>query len=82
MVTRQYGLRWHQTFAELHGKRTAYSEWGVMSNQAGPYIEQASVWFKAHQVVYQTYWNSNSAFKGKLSDDQYPDAGSAYRSVF
>jgi hypothetical protein len=82
MVTRKWGLKWHQDFAAAHGKPTAYSEWGVMSNDAAPYIEQVKVWFTSHDVIYQTYWNSDVAFKGKLSSDQYKAAGTAYRTAF
>jgi beta-mannanase len=82
MLNRSYGLAWHQRFAAAHGKRTSYSEWGVMSNNAGPYIEKAKEWFASHPVVFQTYWNSNAAFPGKLSDNQYPNTGAAYRAAF
>jgi hypothetical protein len=82
MLTRRYGLQWHQDFARAHGKRTAYSEWGIRSNNAGPYIERAKAWFTSHSVVFQTYWNSNADFPGKLSDNQYPSSGAAYRAAF
>lgn len=82
MVDRTYGLRWHQDFAAAHGKPTAYSEWGVMQDDAASYIESARAWFEDHRVVYHSYWSSNTAFAGKLSDDQYPITGAAYRSAF
>lgn len=82
MRDRTYGLQWHQDFAAAHGKKTAYSEWGVMSDAAGPYIASAQKWFEDHGVVFHTYWNSNSDFKGKLSDGQYPAAGAAFQQAF
>jgi hypothetical protein len=82
MLDRPYGLRWHQSFAAAHGKRTTYSEWGVGNNGAGPYIAQAQRWFADHQVVFHTYWDSNTAFTGKLSSGQFTDAGNAYRQAF
>jgi hypothetical protein len=82
MMNRMWGLKWHADFAKAHGKRMAYAEWGVMSNNAGPYIERARAWFAQHNVVYHTYWDSNLDFKGKLSANQYPQAGSAYRTAF
>lgn len=82
MRDRPYGLSWHQDFAAAHGKKTSYSEWGVMSNGAGPYIEAAKIWFADHDVVFHTYWDSNSDFQGKLSGDQYPDAATAYKAEF
>jgi len=81
-VNAKYGLQWHQNFAAQHNKATAYSEWGVMSNAAGPYIAKAQAWFAAHHVTYQTYWNSNSTFNGMLSTSQYPQAGAAYKDNF
>jgi beta-mannanase len=82
MRDRTYGLTWHQDFAASHGKPTSYSEWGIMTDAAGPYIEHAASWFESHPVVFHTYWNSNSAFAGMLSDGQYPAAGAAYRAAF
>jgi hypothetical protein len=82
MLTRKYGLNWHQDFAKAHGKPTAYSEWGMMSDNGAVYIQQAKNWFDSHDVVYQTYWNADNDFKGKLSSGQYPNAGAAYRQAF
>jgi beta-mannanase len=82
MRTRTYGLEWHQTFAATHGKPTAYSEWGVMADDAAIYIQSVDAWFTAHDVVYQTYWNSDTAFQGKLSSGQYPVTGAAYKAAF
>jgi hypothetical protein len=53
-----------------------------MSDDGAYYIQQAKAWFASHDVVYQTYWNSNSDFKGQLSNDQYPNAGAAYKAAF
>jgi len=82
MVDRPYGLKWLEQFAADHNKPTAYPEWGVNSDGAGPYIRKAAEWFTSHRVVYQRVWNSNSEFAGKLSDGQYPNAGKAYVAAF
>jgi hypothetical protein len=82
MVNRKWGLAWHQQFAAAHGKRTTYSEWGIRSSGGAPYITRAKTWFTTHDVVYQTYWNSNNAFPGQLSNGQYGAAGEQYRSSF
>ena len=82
MLTRSWGLNWHQSFAAAHGKPTAYSEWGVDNNGAGPYIDKAAQWFASHDVVYQTYWDSDNAFRGKLSNGQFPLAAAAYLRNF
>lgn len=81
-VNRQYGLKWHQTFAAAHAKRTAYPEWGVQGDNAAEYIERAREWFRKHAPVYQAYWDSNSAFPGKLSSEQYPNSAAAYYKAF
>ncbi|MBR1279661.1 glycoside hydrolase family 26 protein [Bradyrhizobium sp. AUGA SZCCT0283] len=82
MVNSQYGLRWLEEFASAHKKPTAYPEWGVNSDGAGPYIEKAAQWFSKHNVLYQGVWNSNDAFPGKLTDRQYPEAAAAYIESF
>jgi hypothetical protein len=82
MVFSPYGLKWLEDFASSHGKPTAYPEWGVNSDAAGPYIEKAARWFAEHNVVYQSLWNSNDAFPGKLSDGQYPAAAAAFVRAF
>lgn len=82
MVNSQYGLQWLETFANAHGKPTAYPEWGVNSDGAGPYIEKAAQWFSGHHVLYQSVWNSNDDFPGKLTDNQYPKAAIAYIDSF
>lgn len=79
---RPYGLEWHQEFARKHKKPTAYSEWGIKENNAGPYLREVKRWFERHPVLYQTYWNSNADFPGELSKGQYPAAGAVYRELF
>jgi Ca2+-binding RTX toxin-like protein len=82
MVTRKYGLQWLEDFADKHGKPTGYSEWGVGFDNAGAYIEKAAEWFESHDVVYQMYWNNDSAFAGKLSEGQYPATAEAFLKAF
>lgn len=82
MVHDQYGLQWLEDFAKAHNKPTAYPEWGINFDGAGPYIERAAQWFSSHHVLYQSVWNSNDAFPGKLTDNQYPKAASAYIESF
>lgn len=81
-LTQPYGLNWLSQFATTHGKPIAISEWGVNSDNAAPYIEKAMQWFAANNVLYQTYWDSNSAFSGMLSNGQYPHAAAAFLEAF
>lgn len=80
-VNERYGLAWHQRFAAAHGKPTAYAEWGVGSDADAPFVAAAAAWFAAHDVVYASYWNSNAAYRGKLSDNQFPNVTPAYRTL-
>jgi len=82
MLNQRYGLAWLEAFAASRGKPTAYSEWGVNSPDAAPFIARVSEWFDSHNVLYQSYWNSNSDFRGKLSDGELPGTGAAYLSEF
>ncbi|MBV9076239.1 MAG: hypothetical protein JO048_02005 [Methylobacteriaceae bacterium] len=83
LVDRSSGLAWQQDFAALHDKPTAISEWGVSSDQAGPYFEKVGAWFATHDVLYQSYWNYGGGdYSGKLDEGQYPEAGQAFRDTF
>jgi hypothetical protein len=45
-------------------------------------VRQAAAWFRDHDTVYQSYWNSDAEFAGKLSDNRIPQAGAAYKEMF
>lgn len=82
-VERGHGLNWHKKFAAQQGKPMSFPEWGVGGAGDNPYfVEQFQKWIESNDVVYHTYWNSNSAYKGKLSADAYPQAGAKYKEVF
>lgn len=76
------GLEWLERTADAHGKPTAYSEWGVDSNNSESYIRNMDAWFESHDVLYQSYWNSSSDGLGKLSDWHLPNASEAYKDAF
>jgi|GEM_PF-4615622 len=84
IVNHKVGLQWLENFAAAHGKQTAYSEWGVDTNNAGPFIAKAADWFATHDVAYQIYWDSNvdSGAQTRLDNNQYPAAASAYLAAF
>lgn len=81
-VRRRYGFAWLEGFAAAHHRPTAYSEWGVMSREAGRYVTRAAAWYAAHPVVYQSYWNSDSSFPGRLTDARLAGPGQVYRTLF
>ncbi|MDJ0391343.1 glycosyl hydrolase, partial [Roseomonas sp. E05] len=82
MAYREYGLQWLEDFAVAHGKPTAYSEWGVTGDNAAEYIKLVQDWFDSHDVAYQSYWDSNAAYPGLMSDGSDPNSGAAYKAAF
>jgi hypothetical protein len=82
MLNRPYGLNWHQAFAAAHGKPTAYSEWGVNSDNGAAYIDKAAAWFAEHKVLYNNYWNDDYAFTGTIADGAKGATSAAFRSAF
>jgi Ca2+-binding RTX toxin-like protein len=82
LVNQPYGLKWLENFASAHGKPTAYSEWGIQTDNAGAFIAKADEWFASHNVVYQSYWNSSPDGVGKLSDYHLPNAAAAFKAAF
>ena len=81
MLNQKYGLNWHRNFAAAHNKPVAYAEWGVSDNNDSAYVRNVAAWFKSQNFVYQSYWNSDAAYTGKLSDDQYPNITPAYKDL-
>lgn len=81
-VNQEYGLQWLENFADAHGKPTAYSEWGVNSDNAAYYLEQVAKWFEDHDVVYANYWESNAAFEGELQNGQYAQTAAIFKELF
>ncbi|WP_176559861.1 glycosyl hydrolase [Teichococcus rhizosphaerae] len=82
IVNEKYGLQWLENFAKQHNKPTAYSEWGVKGDNAGPFVQLAKEWFEKHNPVLQSYWDSDAAYPGKLSDGSDPRTGAAFKEAF
>lgn len=81
-VWQSYGLQWLADFAASHKKPTAISEWGIQTDNAGPYIQAMTQWMRDHRMVYENYWNSDMAgYDGRISNWQYPHAAAAYLSA-
>jgi beta-mannanase len=79
--TFSYGLDWQVKFAAAHNKPMSMPEWGV--NRDDPlFISKVHDWLTNHDFAYEAYWNSNSAFAGALSNNQYPNAAAAYKRLF
>jgi beta-mannanase len=77
-----YGLQWLEDFAAAHGKPTAYSEWGIDSDNAALYLEEVKAWFESHDVVYQSYWDVVSDKTVAVSDGSTPNSTEAFQELF
>ncbi|MXP65965.1 hypothetical protein E0493_21695 [Roseomonas sp. M0104] len=82
LVNETYGLKWHQDFASAHGKPTAFSEWGVTTNDGRSFLELAKEWFDSHDVVYHSIWDSDVHYPGRMSDGSGGDTGEAFKALF
>lgn len=80
--TQPFGLDWLANFAAQHGKPIGFSEWGVDTDNASSFITNFYNWMQTHDVAYQSYWNSNAAFLGKLYEGQYPTVAATFISLF
>jgi len=78
----EYGLQWHQDFAAEHGKPTAFSEWGVTTDNARPFLEAVKQWFDSHDVVYHSLWDSDVQYPGRISDGGGGDTAAAFKDLF
>ncbi|MXP61878.1 glycosidase [Roseomonas sp. M0104] len=78
----RYGLRFIEDFAAQRGKPTAYSEWGIQGDNAGPFIQLFRDWVGRHNVLYTNYWNHDADYQGQLSSGRWPDSEAAFREAF
>ena len=84
-VTEPYGLQWQVDFAAAHMKRLSIPEWGCCGGNAGDdphFIDQMARWLVDHSYMYAVYWDTNAAYAGMLSNNQYPRAARAYIENF
>jgi hypothetical protein len=86
-----YALRWHARFAEEHGKRLSFPEWGLVASvadggggDAPVFVERFADWVSGHSVAYQVYFErETSSVDSCLScAGRFPEALAAYRSRF
>jgi beta-mannanase len=81
LVGNTRGLQWQVSFAGQHGKKLSIPEWGV--NLDDPlFIENMHAWLVSNGYHHASYWDSNSNFQGQLSENQYPNAAAAFKSLF
>jgi hypothetical protein len=91
LMNTSFGLNWQANFAASHKKWISFPEWatGVWTNKPGvgggddPYfIQQMYNWMSWHLVGYHNYFDIDSTFKSRLSNNQYPNSGALFRKLF
>lgn len=87
-LDRTYGLRWHARFAAAHGKRMAFSEWGLFvrprddlgGGDAPLYIARMVDWIGAHDVAHAIYFDVDARDGAhRISTDRFPMASAVFR---
>lgn len=81
IVNNSRGLEWQVSFAKAHGKLLSFPEWGVNSDDP-LFVQNMYNWMTANKYDHASYWDSNAAFQGKLSDNQYPHAAAEFKKLF
>ena len=80
ILTRQgRGLDWLASFAAQHRKPIAVPEW-ASDYDDGEFIRRMHDWMAAHNVVMQSYWDSDSSFSGSFKS--HPKNGAVYKELF
>ena len=89
-LNQPFGLRWHRSFAQEHGKALAYSEWGTGTRPDGHgggddpiFVNGMADWFAEARPLYQSYWDHNSAeFSTQLSSGPLTQSAAAFAGRF
>jgi hypothetical protein len=77
-----FGLRWQQQFATNHHKPMSYPEWGIGQEGDNPvFVGHMATWLRDNNVAYNDYWNTNAAYPGQLSNNQYPRAAARFKQL-
>lgn len=73
------GIKWMLDFANAHGKKKSFPEWGAGGGYSAPgvgdspyFIQQMAQVIKTNNISYSDYWDTNAAYQGMLSNGQYP----------
>ena len=92
LLTKRYGLTWLARFSAAHGKRIAFSEWGLSDRCDGhgggddpEFIQHMDDWMRGHDVAYEAYFNgSDPSICATFAVDsgRFPLAAARYRQLF
>jgi hypothetical protein len=89
-VNGAHGLKWHREFAKARKKPRSFPEWGTGIRKDGHgygddpvFVKNMHEWIEADDVVYHGYWDFRAPdFNAELSNGQFPEAGSQFRSLY
>ncbi len=76
------GLSFVANMASAHGKKLAFSEWGVNQDNFGNYVKDFFDWCRAQGCLFVTYWDSNGSYPGELSNGSYPETGAMFQHLW
>ncbi|MFD9569210.1 glycoside hydrolase family 26 protein [Streptomyces sp. NPDC059982] len=79
-VTQPYGLQQQVDFAEAHGKRISYPEWGLFRNGDNPeYVRRMLAWIDEHRPVYHSI--TDYCPHGVWQCEENPDSARVFREL-
>jgi hypothetical protein len=89
-LNQRIGLKWQRGFANAHGKRMTYPEWGLVLRSDGhgggddPYfIQQMAHWIRNNDVAYASYFEADLGDgRHRMMYGQFPNAGTRFRQLF
>lgn len=95
LVDQRYGLAWHKRFAEAHGKKVSFPEWGGLSRPSDPvlaggddpvFIRSMFAWMRANPPSYENYFDvdtpQGTSYGLHTTGSTMPKSAAAYRSLW
>ncbi|OGL25235.1 hypothetical protein A3A68_00720 [Candidatus Saccharibacteria bacterium RIFCSPLOWO2_01_FULL_48_13] len=85
-----WGGQWHKNFANSHGKKMSFPEWGLAIRSDGhgggdaPYfIQQMHDWFNANNVGYHIYFMYDAPDgQHNLMNGKFPNSADLFKKIF
>lgn len=89
-MNQAFGLRWHQAFAQSHGKPMTFPEWGATIRTDGygggddpAFITHMFDWIAANNVAYHMYFEyADGTIESRLFGGSFPLARARFLSLF
>ncbi len=85
-----FGLRWHTTFASVHGKPMTFGEWGLAQRADGygggdspEFVTRMYEWIRDNDVAYHAYFNyADANIDARLFGGLFPNASARFIELF